>query len=209
MLMTFNRSTAYPIRIRRVSMRASNRIQQKGFTMIEVLVTLVILTLGLLGLAGLQISSLKMGQSAGARSVASQYAYAMLDKIRSRGKAEAHHYICDPLPCTGANLDVNEDTEVFMDQLRGISPGGTATPTLGSLPNPTVRVYARADAAVPTDCRIDAGIAPSSSLPDDTVFVVCIAWDQGRDGRLGIGDDPSDSTDTPGDETVWAAGRLW
>ncbi|MDR0735712.1 MAG: type IV pilus modification protein PilV [Zoogloeaceae bacterium] len=192
-------------------MRASNRIQQKGFTMIEVLITLVILTLGLLGLAGLQISSLKMGQSAGARSVASQYAYAMLDKIRSRGQAEAHHYICDPFPCSSGNPDVNEDTTVFLNQLKGIAPGGVATPTLGSLPNPTVKVYARTDAAVPADCRDDAGFVPSSPVPDGTVFVVCIAWDQGRDERLGIGDDPSiiTTTDIRGDETVWAAGRLW
>ncbi|MDR0736410.1 MAG: type IV pilus modification protein PilV [Zoogloeaceae bacterium] len=187
-------------------MRArKNCIQREGFTMIEVLVTLVILSLGLLGLAGLQISSLKMSQSAGARSVASQYAYAILDKIRSGGE-DAHHYACGVFgtsSCTGLPSNVDNDIGIFLNQIRGETDAGT----FGSLPNATVKVYRRSNANIPPDCRAEtAGHIPTgAALNPADVFVVCIAWDRGRDSRLGIGDAPLD----PVDQIVWSAGRLW
>ncbi|MDR2260121.1 MAG: type IV pilus modification protein PilV [Azoarcus sp.] len=185
-----------------------HRIQQEGFTMIEVLVTIVILSLGLLGLAGLQISSLKMSQSAGARSVASQYAYAMLDKIRSN-KGYAHHYACGDLSsCLGLPVTVDDDIKTFLNQLKGETSIGSNT--FGSLPNATVRVYRRSNADVPTNCLTDDSDIVAGALSPTDVFVVCIAWDQGWDERLGIGSDPSASSSaSPGDQIVWAAGRLW
>lgn len=58
-------------------------IKNKGFTLIEVLITVVILALGLLGLAGLQISSLRNNLSAEHRGKAAQLAYDMTDRMRS------------------------------------------------------------------------------------------------------------------------------
>jgi type IV pilus assembly protein PilV len=54
-----------------------------GFTLIEVLVAMVVLTVGLLGLAGLQATSLKNSQNAYYRSVATQLAYDMADRMRA------------------------------------------------------------------------------------------------------------------------------
>lgn len=54
-----------------------------GFTMIEVLVAIVILAVGLLGLAGLQAISLKNSTSSYTRSQAQLLAYDMLDRMRS------------------------------------------------------------------------------------------------------------------------------
>lgn len=58
-------------------------IKNKGFTLIEVLITVVILALGLLGLAGLQINSLRNNLSAEHRGKAAQLAYDMTDRMRS------------------------------------------------------------------------------------------------------------------------------
>ncbi|MDR1647012.1 MAG: type IV pilus modification protein PilV [Zoogloeaceae bacterium] len=58
-------------------------VRQSGFTLLEALVTIVVFALGLLALVGLQSRSLKVNQSSMARSVASQYVYAMLDEMRS------------------------------------------------------------------------------------------------------------------------------
>lgn len=44
--------------------------QQQGFNLIEILVALVVLTLGLLGIAGLQLSSIRNTQSSYSRSIA-------------------------------------------------------------------------------------------------------------------------------------------
>lgn len=56
---------------------------QQGFTLLEILVALVVLSIGLLGLAGLQAVSLSNNQVAYYRSVATQQAYDMADRIRS------------------------------------------------------------------------------------------------------------------------------
>lgn len=57
--------------------------QQQGFSMIEVLVTMVILAIGLLGTAGLQIASVRNTQVAAQRSIATQQAYDIAERIRA------------------------------------------------------------------------------------------------------------------------------
>jgi len=56
---------------------------QGGFTLLEILVAIVVLSIGLLGLAALQVVSLNNNQSAYYRSIATQQAYDMADRIRS------------------------------------------------------------------------------------------------------------------------------
>lgn len=56
---------------------------QHGFSMIEVLVTLVILAFGILGLAGMQSVGLKNSQASLHRSQASLVAYDIIDRMRS------------------------------------------------------------------------------------------------------------------------------
>lgn len=54
-----------------------------GFTLIEVLVAVLVLAVGLLGLAGLQATGLKNNQSAYNRSQATQLAYDLADRMRA------------------------------------------------------------------------------------------------------------------------------
>lgn len=56
---------------------------QNGFTLLEVLVTMVVMALGLLGYAGLQVASLKNSASAYQRSQATILAYDMIDRMRA------------------------------------------------------------------------------------------------------------------------------
>lgn len=65
-------------------MNASHRTnRQNGFTLIEILVAVLILSLGLLGLAGLQAASIRSNHSAYLRSQATQLAYDMADRMRA------------------------------------------------------------------------------------------------------------------------------
>jgi type IV pilus assembly protein PilV len=57
--------------------------KQSGFTLLEVLVAIVVLSLGLLGLAGLQAASLRNNQTAYYRGIATQQAYDMADRLRA------------------------------------------------------------------------------------------------------------------------------
>jgi type IV pilus assembly protein PilV len=56
---------------------------QRGFTLLEILVAIVVLSIGLLGLAGLQAVSLNNNQTAYYRSIATQQAYDMADRMRA------------------------------------------------------------------------------------------------------------------------------
>ncbi len=56
---------------------------QKGFTLTEVLVAMVVLSIGLLGVAGLQAKSLGDGTSATLRSQATLYAYDIIERMRA------------------------------------------------------------------------------------------------------------------------------
>lgn len=62
---------------------------QAGFTLIEVLVAIVVLSLGLLGLAGLHAATLRNNQVAYYRSIAIQQSYDMADRIRANQSGAA------------------------------------------------------------------------------------------------------------------------
>ncbi|KZY63581.1 hypothetical protein A3735_25955, partial [Oleiphilus sp. HI0061] len=60
---------------------------QRGFTLIEILVTIVILSIGLLGVASLQMQGLRNNQSAYLRSQASILVYDIADRMRANSVA--------------------------------------------------------------------------------------------------------------------------
>ena len=61
----------------------TNPTAQSGFTLLEVMIALVIFSIGLLGLSGLQAISLQNNQVAYSRTVATMLAYDMADRIRN------------------------------------------------------------------------------------------------------------------------------
>lgn len=56
---------------------------QEGFTLIEVMIAVLVLGVGLLGFALLQVNSLRMSQSANYRTQATNLATELLDQMRS------------------------------------------------------------------------------------------------------------------------------
>ncbi|WP_043767215.1 type IV pilus modification protein PilV [Algiphilus aromaticivorans] len=61
--------------------------RQRGVTMIEVLIAILVLSFGLLGIAGMQWNSLQFNHSALLRSQASNLAYDMSDRLRANRAA--------------------------------------------------------------------------------------------------------------------------
>lgn len=59
------------------------RRRQNGFSLIEVLISILILAVGLLGAASIQLNALKYTDSSTMRSQASFIAYDMMDRIRA------------------------------------------------------------------------------------------------------------------------------
>ncbi|NOX27833.1 MAG: type IV pilus modification protein PilV [Gammaproteobacteria bacterium] len=73
----------------------------QGFTLLEVLITVVILAIGLLGLAGLQAASLQNNNDAATRSQAAVLAYDIADRVRA-----------NPLGATAGNYNLPNATPV-------------------------------------------------------------------------------------------------
>lgn len=61
--------------------------RQQGFTLLEVMVALLVFSIGLLGLASLQVSGLSFNRSAYERTQANYLAYDILDKMRANRTA--------------------------------------------------------------------------------------------------------------------------
>jgi type IV pilus assembly protein PilV len=59
------------------------RTSTRGFTMLEVLVAILVLSLGLLGLAGLQTLGLRNNTGSAQRTIATQLAYDISDRMRA------------------------------------------------------------------------------------------------------------------------------
>jgi type IV pilus assembly protein PilV len=63
------------------------RKRQQGFTLLEILIALLIVSFGLLGIAGLQLVTLKTNVSSQHRSLASHYAQNIAERMRANASA--------------------------------------------------------------------------------------------------------------------------
>ena len=112
-----------------------------GFTLMEVLVALVILSIGLLGLAGLQAASLRYNHSSYLRSQATLLAYDIVDRMRAnRQEALNGTYAIGlgtlpaaPTSCTGSVTSCTpaqmaaDDLYQWETALKNTLPSGTGS----------------------------------------------------------------------------------
>lgn len=131
---------------------------QRGFTLIEVLVAIVVLSIGILGLIALESATLRNNQSAYYRSQATILIYDMADKMRRNMPAKSQYTVLSPVPHTNAC----------------ISYSGTATPC-------------DADTIAEKDLY-DWNVKLASILPSGTgsisesgdIVTISVAWDDDR-----------------------------
>jgi len=111
---------------------------QRGFTLVEVMVALVIFSVGLLGLAGLQMAGMQSNHNAMMRTIATQHTYDMAERVRSnRGAFADGGYdnlsgaapaptACGSPPC---NLTADDDYRVWSETLASSLPSGSGQVT--------------------------------------------------------------------------------
>ena len=116
-----------------------------GFSLVEVLVALMILSIGLLGLAGLQVSGLQGSNSAYMRSAAMISVNDMIERMRANraGAADYERGLGDAVPGpanTVAELDIVDWIGALQqDAKRGGLPGGDGSIAV-DVPNSLVTV---------------------------------------------------------------------
>jgi type IV pilus assembly protein PilV len=98
-----------------------------GFTLVEVMVTLFIVAVGVLGVTGLQLASMRSNHSAFLRSQATLAAYALTDRVRT-----------DPASFKGLSIDTdnpagNASFQAWADELLLLPMTKAADQPLGAL----------------------------------------------------------------------------
>lgn len=146
---------------------------QSGATLIEVLISLLILAVGLLGMTGLQTVSLRNTQSAYLRTQASIASTDIVERIRANLQGvEANNYDTNAGAATAA-----------CNSIAGCSAGQLAANDI-----------AEWKAALAADLPAGAGTVCSDATPEDgtpgtpacdglgNLYAVKIWWDEDRDG---------------------------
>lgn len=154
------------------------RNRQSGFSLIEVLVAAFVLSVGLVGVAGLQAMSLKNNQSAYMRSLASAFAYDLADRMRSNvsganagfydpAQAAVSAQCGTPTGCSSQEMAENDLSE-WLGSLTGSLPMGSGFVCIDSTPN---------DGADSGDPQCDG---------NGTQISIKIWWDDDRDGVITV-----------------------
>lgn len=144
--------------------------KQKGFGILEILITVFVLAVGLLGIASLQTLGFRSSQSSYMRTIAAYKSYEMIDRMRanpsgiSAGSYNAISGIPSASDCTSSSCSTSQmatfDANQWNTELQGLLPSGQGTVT-------------------------GAG--------SGTVFQVVIRWDEDRTGATGAGCTDSDT----------------
>ena len=108
----------------------------RGFTLIEVLIALIIMSVGMLGIAGLYVHSMQAGRTSVFRHNAVTLAGDVADRIRANPRAAATYQSADPMVasiCYTSNIDCTRDEMALNDiylwnlQARDTIPNGAVT----------------------------------------------------------------------------------
>ena len=171
----------------------------KGFTLVEVLVSLVILAIGLLGIAKLMLMSSHSNDSAYLRSQATALAYEMLDNMRANRQ--------EALPPNSSYNTAAAAPVVF--PFPGTACEGTACT------NPTqVALYDLFQWGMRLDAN--SGLVPAGALPNgrgsvatvtngtnETTVTIIVSWnDSVAQSTLNVGAPPAANTQSVTLETI-------
>ena len=104
------------------------RRTHSGFTLVEVLIALVVLSIGMLGIAALYLESMRASRTALYRTDAVNLAADLADRIRAN-RLPADAYDCgDPcLADNGKNAQADTDLAAWLGTVAAQLPGGTGT----------------------------------------------------------------------------------
>ena len=107
----------------------------KGFSLVEVLIALIVMSVGMLGIAGLYVQSMQAGRSSMLRHHAVNLAGDIADRIRANPSAGAaytaaaganNNCVAQNTDCTIAEMAAN-DIFLWQQQAQNTLPGGDVT----------------------------------------------------------------------------------
>ncbi len=118
------------------------RRRSGGFTLVEAMVALIVLSVGLLGIAALYVETLRANRTSLHRTQAVNVATDIADRMRSN-RLPADAYACgSPCdPATGGNAIAVADLTDWVTEIQTQLPGGTADVTFTAATATTPAAY--------------------------------------------------------------------
>lgn len=163
-----------------------NRTKLNGFTMIEVMVTIVIVAIGLLGLAALLLRGMQAGNTSQLRSYAVAQAYDMADRMRANpaGLAAGHY---DNIIPTGSSASCSTLLASPSSSPAAVAPPTTSPGTCGACSSAACTV---ANVAARDKCiwqQTNSGLLPNGAgaiCKDSSKnwYTIYVSWDESRSG---------------------------
>ena len=148
--------------------------KQQGFTLLEVLIALLILSIGLLGLAALQTIGLRSNEMASMRTNSTMLAYDISDRMRANPVGiTSGNYVIDSSPITGSIPDCT-----------------AADCTTAQMATFDLSQWKTALALLPGG---QGDITQAAGPP--LVNTITVRWDENRTGANGLNCPPIDNTD--------------
>jgi type IV pilus assembly protein PilV len=144
-----------------------------GFTLLEILIAIVVLSFGLMGLAGIQAVGIKNTHSANLRTLAIQQAYDMADRMR----ANADGVISGQYSALPATLPATIPAD----------PGCISTGCSSSqLRDYDQRLWNLNNSAMLPSGTGGVVLATGATIPNKR-YIITVMWDDNRTGATGLG----------------------
>lgn len=118
-------------------MNSRKTLGQRGISMVEVLVTMVVISFGLLGVAGLLATGLRNNQSSEWRTQASILAYDITERMRANRQAALDGFYATATSASGVAATDKTDWSAL---LAAKLPSGTGTVTMTDVRFFTIRI---------------------------------------------------------------------
>jgi len=139
---------------------------QRGFSLVEVLIALIILSVGMLGIAGLYVQSMQAGRTSMFRHNAVTLVGDIADRIRANPSAGAAYTATTGVDndCVGGDVNCTpaemaaQDIDLWQEQADASLPNGTVTVTLDS-------------SVVPPSYQITVGWDEPGETPTFTIII--------------------------------------
>lgn len=104
--------------------RQFRRSCQSGFSLLEVLITLVIIAIGMMGFAAMMLNSMKNNRTAMERSIATFYAYDIIDCMRANRAGVPNGYDIDFGETPSGTTVADDDLTLWKNALSNLLPSG-------------------------------------------------------------------------------------
>ena len=144
--------------------------KQRGFTLLEVLIALLVLSIGLLGLAALQTTGLRSNHMASMRTTSTHLAYDISDRMRANpaGVAADEYVLVGSAAPTAGTSVAALDLTAWYNAVTDL-PGGRSSIT-----------------------QCDGSSTPAC---DGVTHIITVQWDEMRTGAAGTTCPPTAKTD--------------